>query len=267
MPWITKEGRTVDEARDAAVAASGRAVDDLDVEVVNEGAKGLFGLGGEPAVVRVRPKDEATDFRHAFQDDITPSPDAPPPPVRTSSAMDEADIEEGYAVDASDDDDASDGEDDGSDAGADEDEKRPLSERQEEAAALGVEIVRGILERMEIEGEINTRVAGGTVYIEVFGDEMGILIGRSGTTLEALQELVRAGIQRRLKSRQAVVVDVEAYWERRRKPRGREGGERGGGDRGERASGERRGERRRGGRGRRDGNRGGDREREVDGNR
>ena len=265
MPWITKEGRTVDEARDAAVAASGRAVDDLDVEVVNEGAKGLFGLGGEPAVVRVRPKDEATDFRHAFQDDITPSPDATPPPVRTSSAsaMDEADVEEGYAADVSDDDGASDADD-----GADDDEKRPLSERQEEAAALGVEIVRGILERMEIEGEINTRVAGGTVYIEVFGDEMGILIGRSGTTLEALQELVRAGIQRRLKTRQAVVVDVEAYWERRRKPgRGREGGERGG-ERGERGSGERRGgERRRGGRGRRDGNRGGGREREVEGNR
>jgi predicted RNA-binding protein YlqC (UPF0109 family) len=145
-----------------------------------------------------------------------------------------------------------------------------LSERQEEAAQLGAEIVRGILERMNIEGEINTRVAGGTVYIEVFGDEMGILIGRSGTTLEALQELVRAGIQRRLKTRQAVVVDVEAYWERRRKPRGRDADERGGERGGERRGGGRGGDRRRGGRG---GGRGGEkrdgggREREVDGNR
>src|SRR5687767_14318552 len=81
MAWITKEGRTVEEARDAAVAAAGRAVDDLEIEVVNEGAKGLFGLGGEPAVVRVRPKDEATDFRSAFRDDITPPPDATRPPA------------------------------------------------------------------------------------------------------------------------------------------------------------------------------------------
>jgi spoIIIJ-associated protein len=244
MPWITKEGRTVDEARDAAIAASGRAIDDLDIEVVNEGAKGLFGLGGEPAVVRVRPKDEATDFRHAFQDDITPSPDAPPTPRPPVTTM----------VDVTDEDEHMD------DAQVDDDHA-PLSERQQEAAQLGEEIVRGILERMEISGDITSRIAGGTVYIEVFGDEMGILIGRSGATLEALQEIVRAGIQRRLKTRQAVVVDVEAYWERRRKPRGRDGS----GERSERGPGERRGgDRRRGGRG---GRRGGGREREVDGNR
>lgn len=272
MPWITKEGRTVDEARDAAIAESGQLADELEIEVVNEGAKGLFGLGGEPAVVRVRPTGEGTDFRHAFQDDITPSPDAP---VVEREPRVHDDVGEGYEdfpeerrtagapVDTS-------GDEDG----------RPLTERQEEAAALGVEIVKGILERMEVKGDITTRIAGGTVYIEVFGDEMGILIGRSGATLEALQELVRAGIQRRLKTRQAVVVDVEAYWERRRKPRseggegrggnrrggggGREGGG-GGGGRGRGGS-----DRRRGGRGRRGGtgrSEGGAPQGEPDGNR
>jgi spoIIIJ-associated protein len=204
MPWITKEGRTVDEARSAAIEASGLAVDDLDVEVVNEGAKGLFGLGGEPAVVRVRPKDEATDFRHAFRDDITPARD-------DDAAGSSAPVSRPAPVEV---------------AEADEsDESRvPLSEQQEQAAALGKEIVVGILERMDLHGDINTRIAGGTVYVEVFGDEMGILIGRSGATLEALQEIVRAGVQRRLKTRQAVVVDVESYWERRRRPERREGG-------------------------------------------
>src|SRR5438445_13343332 len=91
MSWITKEGRTVDEARDAAIGASGLDVTDLDVEVVNQGAKGLFGLGGEPAVVRVRPKDEATDFRHAFRDDITPARDEGyEEPRRTSAVQDAA---------------------------------------------------------------------------------------------------------------------------------------------------------------------------------
>lgn len=240
MPWVTKEGRTVEEAQQAAIAEAGRPVEELDIEVVHEGAKGLFGLGGEPAVVRVRPKDEATDFRSAFHDDITPSgdatvatrarPEAPPPYVSTESLDDVVGQEATF--DDSTPDDNTDDEADG----------RPMSERQEEAAQLGAEIVRGILERMDIEGEITTRIAGGTVYVEVFGDEMGILIGRSGTTLEALQELVRAGIQRRLKTRQAVVVDVEAYWERRRKPQRRESGDRGGNDRrGRGRSGARRG--------------------------
>ncbi len=286
MPWITKEGRTVEEAQDAAVAEAGLPADALDIEVVSEGAKGLFGLGGEPAIVRVRPKSEAADVRHAFRDDITPA--------RDESATKHEAAPERSRDQASSSDDASSGDDgrgDRSDRSAvaeqsdfsddDEDEnKLSLSERQEQAAALGGEIVRGILERMGLAGDVNTRVAGGTVYVEIFGEEMGILIGRSGTTLEALQELVRAGVQRRLKTRQALVVDVEAYWERRRRPGGgREGNERGGsgGGRGGRGrNGNNRG-RGRGGRGRGraprdtepDGNRADDvsAEEEPDGNR
>ena len=229
MPWITKEGRTVTEAQDAAVGEAGLPADALDIEVVSEGAKGLFGLGGEPAIVRVRPKSEAADVRHAFRDDITPARD-------DTVTRHEAATERGR-------DDASSGDDgrsERSDREAvaeqsefsdddDDENKVSLSERHEQAAALGGEIVRGILERMGLDGDVNTRVAGGTVYVEISGEEMGILIGRSGTTLEALQELVRAGVQRRLKTRQALVVDVEGYWERRRRPGGREGSERGGG--------------------------------------
>lgn len=207
MPWITKEGRSVEEAREAAIAAAGLPAEDLEVEVVNEGAKGLFGLGGEPAIVRVRPRSEAADVRAAFHDDITPvrAPDsAQPSPVVEEPAPEAA------------------GESDER-----ESERLPLSEQQEQAARIGSEIVQGIIERMGLAGDINTRVAGGTVYIEVFGEDMGILIGRGGATLEALQEVVRAGVQRRLHSRQALVVDVEAYWERRRgRGRGRGGDER-----------------------------------------
>lgn len=233
MPWITEEGRTVEEAKDAAIAAAGVPADELEIEVVSEGAKGLFGLGGEPAVVRVRAREEATDFRHAFRDDITPAgaeeaTRAMPAPSATDEGVEPAEQDEATAED-----------------------KLSLSEQQQQAADLGTEIVKGILEKMGLEGEVNTRVAGGTVYVEVFGDEMGILIGRGGATLEALQELVRAGVQRRLKTRQALVVDVEAYWERRRTTRRRDGGE----------------ERQRGPRGERRGGRGGDGRRERDGNR
>lgn len=212
MPWITKEGRNVDEARDAAVAASGMLTDELEIEVVHEGAKGLFGLGGEPAVVRVRPRTEAQDYRSAFQDDITPAPGtvAERPAARATYEAPDDDADEAAYQDHA-------GEVDADEPSAEpEEDAEEVRERQEAAAALGVEIIGGILERMEIEGEITTRVSGGTVYIEISGEEMGILIGRNGATLEALQEVVRAGIQRRLKSRQAVVVDIESYWERRR---------------------------------------------------
>ena len=216
MPWITKEGRTVDEAKDAAVAAAGVPAEELEIEIVSEGAKGLFGLGGEPAVVRVRAKEEATDFRHAFRDDITPGAEE----EATVAIAAAPELEPEPESDA--------------ETPADAGERIPLSEQQEQAADLGAEIVKGILEKMGLDGDVNTRVAGGTVYVEVFGEEMGILIGLGGATLEALQELVRAGVQRRLKTRQALVVDVEAYWERRRTTRGKEGDDRRGPGRGPR---------------------------------
>jgi spoIIIJ-associated protein len=230
MPWITKEGRTVEEARDAAVSASGHDAENLDIEVVSEGAKGLFGLGGEPAIVRVRPRDEAEDVRAAFRDDISPVRDGVAYEATTEAITRPEPEPADKPADVPDEE-------------TQPEEKMPLSEQQEEAARIGVEIVSGILERMGMQGDINMRVAGGTVYIEVFGDEMGILIGRGGATLEALQEIVRAGVQRRLHTRQAIVVDIEAYWERRRKGRGRQDGNRRGGSE-RRGGNERRGGRR-----------------------
>jgi len=235
MPWITKEGRTVDEARDAAVAAAGAPSDELEIEVVSEGAKGLFGLGGEPAIVRVRPRAEAADFRAAFQDDITPAPSSAQPsaPVVEREARSEREP-------PAEDEPAGETQPEEPAEPAEPEERLPLTEQQEEAARIGGEMVKGIIDRMGLAGDITTRVAGGTVYIEIFGEDMGILIGRGGATLEALQEVVRAGVQRRLHTRQALVVDIEAYWERRRsRGRGRRedgnrrpsGGRRGGGNR------------------------------------
>lgn len=225
MPWIEKEGRTVEEARSAAVAQAGKPEDELEIEVIHEGAKGLFGLGGEPAVVRVRPRSEARDVRAAFRDDLgTPAQTTERPPGSTTST----------AVDERPDDQTPAPEGEGEDEDEDAKGKLPLGERQQAAMDVGAEMVRGILERMGLDGEVNTRVAGGTVYIEVFGENMGILIGRGGQTLEALQELVRAGVQRRVKSRQALVVDIEAYWERRRSRRGQRPGGRDNAPRGNR---------------------------------
>ena len=44
----------------------------------------------------------------------------------------------------------------------------------------------------------------------------GVLIGRRGQTLDALQELARTAVQRRLRSRVRLLVDVEGYRARRR---------------------------------------------------
>ena len=52
--------------------------------------------------------------------------------------------------------------------------------------------------------------------VDVTGEDLGALIGRRGQTLDALQDLTRAAVQRRLKARARLVVDVEGHRARRR---------------------------------------------------
>jgi spoIIIJ-associated protein len=59
-------------------------------------------------------------------------------------------------------------------------------------------------------------VEEGRAFLEVTGEDLGALIGRRGQTLDALQELTRTAVQRRLRSRVRLLVDIEGYRARRR---------------------------------------------------
>lgn len=93
---------------------------------------------------------------------------------------------------------------------------RPEPATPEEVAETAREFVAGLLEAMGLEGEIGTSVDGTTAHVDVGGEHLGALIGRRGQTLDALQEVARAAVQRRLRSRVRLAVDVEGYRARRR---------------------------------------------------
>lgn len=86
----------------------------------------------------------------------------------------------------------------------------------DEVAATAKEFVSGLLGAMGLAGEVSTSVEGATAHVDVTGDDLGALIGRRGQTLDALQEVARAAVQRRLRSRVRLAVDVEGYRARRR---------------------------------------------------
>ena len=86
----------------------------------------------------------------------------------------------------------------------------------EEVAEAGREFLSGLLESTGLTAEVTARVEEDTAHIDVTGEDLGSMIGRRGQTLDALQELTRTAIQRRLKSRARVQVDVEGYRARRR---------------------------------------------------
>lgn len=90
----------------------------------------------------------------------------------------------------------------------------------EEQAQVAEEFLVGLLQRMGIDAEVERHEVEGTTYVDVVGatgaEGMGILIGRHGQTLDALQEVVRSAVQRSTAQPCRVVVDVEDYRKRRR---------------------------------------------------
>lgn len=86
----------------------------------------------------------------------------------------------------------------------------------EAVAETATEFLSGLLGAIGLEAQIDATVEGSSAFVDVTGDSLGILIGRRGQTLDALQELARTAVQRRLRARVRLLVDVEGYRARRR---------------------------------------------------
>ncbi len=85
-------------------------------------------------------------------------------------------------------------------------------------------ILETLLDKMDIQGEVQINTAAGgedkedrsiTVTFNIVGDDMGILIGRRGQTLDALQYLFRLIVAKQIGSKIPIMVDVENYKQRR----------------------------------------------------
>lgn len=76
---------------------------------------------------------------------------------------------------------------------------------------------RSLVEAMGLTGTVTSRVEDDTVLVAVDGEGLGLLVGPRGSTLQAVEELVRAVVQHGLSGRSARLrVDVGGYKERRR---------------------------------------------------
>src|SRR5438094_2384784 len=98
---------------------------------------------------------------------------------------------------------------------------RPITEQ--EAAAITEKakaVLSEILSLMGIKASVETRVgeSGDEITLEIHAESSGLLIGRKGQTLEALQYLVtRIDGERPGSEGPDILVDIEGYRERRRK--------------------------------------------------
>lgn len=98
---------------------------------------------------------------------------------------------------------------------------QPSEDELDEQADVAADFLEELLARMAIEASVEPNLEDRTMYVDILGageddDDMALLIGRHGQTLEALQDLTRHVVMQRTGMRCRVVVDVEDYKKRQR---------------------------------------------------
>jgi spoIIIJ-associated protein len=97
-------------------------------------------------------------------------------------------------------------------------------EERSEVVGVAREALEGLLVRLGVEASVILEAEPSleqgaevpeVITINVTGDDLGILIGRRGQTLAALQHVVRLIVAHQMKARVPIVIDVEGYKQRR----------------------------------------------------
>lgn len=86
-----------------------------------------------------------------------------------------------------------------------------IAETRERAAKL----LREILEHMGVDAEVSAFDDGERIILDAHGGESGLVIGKKGATLDALQYLVNRLVSKRPQEGPLIVVDAEGYRGRR----------------------------------------------------
>ncbi len=231
-------GKTVEDAIAEGLRALGLRQNEVDVEVVSRGSRGLFGIGSEPAQVRLTPRQQAAP-PVALQNPPDPAaveipsasaapepPPAPVAPVAPAAAVTPAAVVQpvqAQAVTADDSRSHGADEDADEDAGdADTDALLDVTAEDEEMAAMAVDLIKETVRLMGFDAEVDPTWHApdednkdAYLLIELHGRDLGALIGRRGETLNSLQYLLRLMVNQRIHAWRNIVVDVENYRLRR----------------------------------------------------
>ena len=85
----------------------------------------------------------------------------------------------------------------------------------EPAATRAKEILEGILARMNLDFEVTVDEAPEFITLKIKGDGNGLLIGKKGQTLDAIQTIVNITANKHGKDRKRIVIDTEEYRKRK----------------------------------------------------
>ena len=217
MEWVEFTARTLEEAKDLALDRLGVAADDAEFEVLAEPKPGLFGrLRGEARVrARVRPaqarqKVERRDRRPRKGEGGEVAPKVAKP--RTAAAPKQAAKPRQTTV--------NDEVVEAADMPA-RTTPKPMREQQDVSAQQVGDEARKFIDELvaafAFTGTTELIEDGDDLEVRVHGENLGLLVGPRGTTLQAVQDLARVASQRRLGDHDTRLrVDIGGYRQRRK---------------------------------------------------
>lgn len=234
MEWVETTGRSIEEAKQAALEQLGVAEEDAELVVVDEPKPGLFGRVRGEARVRARvrptqprPKEERRRRRPRAERSAVAADESPGAEEEAIEAAgpeeqdtEDGELEEHEAVPAASTPSRGRGgrrpsrNGDGGPGGDDMDELVPMDRQAEEA----MRFVNGLLDNFDLDADVTYEMlSDDMVQLRVTGDDLGLLIGPKGVTLSAVQELTRTVVQRKLRAHNGrILVDVAGYREKRK---------------------------------------------------
>jgi len=178
MDSVEADGSSIDEAIDSALRLLGATRERVEIEILNNAVRGLFGIGGRKARVRATlraPIDTDQPMPAAAPAQRERAPEPAPSPALT-----------------------------------------PMTAEERHAVDRARQVLEDILQHMEVQAEVSVRQTDDHVLFELTGDSSGVLIGRRGQMLDALEYLLNRIASRDEGGTARIVVDSENYRARRR---------------------------------------------------
>lgn len=180
MDYMEFKGKTKGEAITEACTYFSIPSDRLDYKVIDEGKTGFLGMGARPAVIRAKVKEEDSEVIEPVKLKFDEAPDAVDAIVKESVSN--------------------------------------TVNINMDVEAVSKKFLNDVFEAMHISVDVSTKYneSLNTLDVELSGDEMGVLIGKRGQTLDSLQYLISLVINKGTEEYLKVKVDTENYRQRRR---------------------------------------------------
>ena len=86
---------------------------------------------------------------------------------------------------------------------------------EDDPGIIACEFLRNLTSAMSVSADFEVSKSDGHVVVNITGTDLGILIGRRGDTLEAIQFLTNLAVAKKITEKSRIMIDVEGYRKRR----------------------------------------------------